>query len=50
MLAILFENSKIIMLVTWLEDILNVVRNNRCLKIKSHRIGRVTPSGTSAEV
>ena len=28
MLAISFENSKRIMLVTWLEGILNVVRNN----------------------
>ena len=35
MLAVSFENSKRIMLVTWLEGILNIVRNNWCLKIIS---------------
>ena len=35
MLATSFENSKRIMLVTRLESILNIVRNNWCLKIIS---------------
>ena len=51
MLAISFENSKRIMLVIWLEGILNIVRNSKLFKDnKYHRTGRVAPSGKSAEV
>ena len=48
MLAISFENSKKSMLGTWLECLLNVVRNNRCLMMIS-LIG-LLPSGARAKV
>ena len=50
MLAISFQNSKRIMLVTWLRHIEHCEKQLMFKDNQYHRTGRVAPSGTGAEV